>query len=106
MKRLWPQQASELLQVAKPPLLIDVRESWELEIVKLPNCLHIPLQSLPAKLDELPTDRPLMMLCHHGVRSLHACQFLESRGFSDVINVEGGIDAWARSIDPDLPVYT
>jgi len=87
------------------PALLDVREPWEYELCHLPGSLLIPLDQLPARVAELPEDRPLIVICHHGVRSLMAQQFLSRLGLVDVYNLTGGIAAWAHEIDPDMAVY-
>ncbi len=84
---------------------LDVREPWELEICRLPESLTIPLASLPGRLDTLPRDNPLVVLCHHGMRSERAVQWLRANGFGNAINLAGGIDAWARRIDPAMRTY-
>jgi len=85
--------------------LLDVREDWERQLVGLDDSLGIPMQQVPARLAELPADRPLVVLCHHGARSLRVVQFLRAQGFARATNLAGGIDAYARSVDPTLPTY-
>ena len=85
--------------------LLDVRESWELDICRFAEARHIPLEQLPARLDEVPDDRPLVVVCHHGVRSARAVVFLRRSGVRRAVNLEGGIDAWARVVDADMAVY-
>ena len=95
----------DLLRSERPPLVLDVREPWEREICALPGGLAIPMGEIPDRLSELPGDRPLAVLCHHGQRSWHVTNWLRSRGFSLASNVDGGIDAWARAVDPSVRVY-
>lgn len=85
--------------------LLDVREAWELDICGFADALHIPLADLPARLEEAPTDAPLVVVCHHGARSARATAFLRARGVRRAVNLEGGIDAWARRVDPAMAVY-
>ncbi len=85
--------------------VVDVREPWEHDIAQLSAATLIPLGDLPDRVDELPRDRDLALLCRSGVRSAMAVQFLEGAGFSRAYNVEGGILAWAEEIDPSLPRY-
>jgi rhodanese-related sulfurtransferase len=85
--------------------ILDVREPHEWDFVHLPESRHIPLRQLPALLDQLPKDRAIACLCHHGIRSRHAAELLHSAGFSEVCNIEGGIDRWAIEVDPALPRY-
>jgi rhodanese-related sulfurtransferase len=86
-------------------VILDVREPWELDICQLPDSLCIPLTSLPGRLEELPRDGTLVVLCHHGMRSAHAVQWLRANGFPQAVNLAGGIDAWARQIDPAMRTY-
>jgi rhodanese-related sulfurtransferase len=69
------------------------------------DLLHVPMNEVPARLAELPRDRPIACLCHHGVRSQQVALFLAQRGYTDVVNVAGGIDAWAHERDASVPVY-
>jgi rhodanese-related sulfurtransferase len=85
--------------------VLDVREAWELDICRLPKSLCIPLASLPGRLEELPRDGTLVVVCHHGMRSAHAVQWLRTNGFPHAVNLAGGIDAWARQIDPAMRTY-
>ena len=85
--------------------VLDVREPWEVEICSLAGAFSIPLQALPARFGELPTDKPLVVLCHHGMRSQQAVHWLRRNGLGNAINLAGGIDAWARQIEPSMGVY-
>lgn len=86
-------------------LLVDVREPYELEICRVAGAESIPLGDLPRRAASLPKDRHCLMLCHHGARSRNATEYLRAHGFSAVSNIAGGIDAWARRIDPSLRLY-
>jgi len=85
--------------------ILDVREPWELEIARFPDALAIPLMTLPARVAEVPTDGPVVVVCHHGMRSYQAMSWLRQNGVANAINLEGGIDAWARQIEPTMGVY-
>lgn len=85
--------------------LLDVRTSEELDEAAIVGALHIPLHELPGRHAELPRDKPIAVLCHHGVRSETAARFLDKAGFVDVMSVMGGIDAYALDVDPALPRY-
>ncbi len=87
------------------PLLLDVREPHELEISHLPNALNIPLGSLAARLSELDSAREMVVFCKGGTRSTRALELLVSAGFKKVKNLKGGINAWAKSVDTNLPLY-
>lgn len=84
--------------------LLDVRTPEELELAQLPQARHIPMDQIPARLAELNPQAAIAVLCHHGSRSMQVARFLERNGFTDVINVAGGIDAWAQ-MDTSVPRY-
>lgn len=85
--------------------LLDVREAWERELCSIEPCLGVPLGQLPDRVDALPKDRMLVVICHHGLRSLRATQWLRGQGFPSAVNLEGGIDAWADRIDRTMTRY-
>lgn len=87
------------------PLLLDVREPWEIAICALPGSTNIPMGEIPSRASELPTDREVVVVCHHGVRSLRVAHYLAERGYTRIYNLTGGVDAWANDVDPDFPVY-
>lgn len=86
-------------------LVVDVREPFELEIVQLSGAQHIPMRRIPEAVADLPADKPVLILCHVGGRSLRVTQFLRAHGRANVANIAGGIDAWAEQIDPTLARY-
>jgi len=87
--------------------LLDVRQPWEHALVALPDSQLVPLDELATRCDEVapPPGALLVTYCHHGVRSLQAAALLATRGHRDVVSLAGGIDAWAREVDPSLPRY-
>jgi rhodanese-related sulfurtransferase len=85
--------------------VLDVREARELDICRLEGALHIPMREIPAQTDNLPTDRLLVVICHHGARSQMVVDFLRSAGFDNVVNLDGGIDAWACDVDQSMLRY-
>jgi rhodanese-related sulfurtransferase len=95
------------------PVVLDVREPWELQTASVRadgfTLLHIPMREMPAKLADLQQshgpDHPIACLCHHGMRSLQVAHYLAENGFTQVVNVEGGIDAWSQQVDPTVPAY-
>ena len=95
------------------PLLLDVRETWETQQAPIApgnvsaqfDLVAIPMGELTRRLAELPTDRPIACLCHHGVRSQHVAQFLAQCGFDSVVNIAGGSEAWSCEADPGVPRY-
>jgi rhodanese-related sulfurtransferase len=82
-----------------------VREPWEIAIVSLPGTVNIPLNELPQRLAELDPKSELVVMCKAGARSRRAAAYLQTHGFDRVANLTGGIDAWARDIEPDMPSY-
>lgn len=87
------------------PLLLDVRESWEVEICCLPECVHIPMFSVPDRHSELMPEREIVVVCHRGARSMQVADFLDRNGFAKVYNLTGGVAAWAEEVDPSMATY-
>ena len=87
------------------PLLVDVREPWEWDTARLEGALHIPMRDIPARVAEIDRGREVVAICHHGGRSMQVAMFLEKNGFSKVHNLQGGVDAWSRTVDPAVPTY-
>lgn len=103
-----PQWPPERLVAARaealPLVLLDVRSDEEREYAAIPDSIHIPMQDVPQRIGDLPTDRPVVAYCHAGARSDAVARFLRERGF-DAVNLQGGIDAWSARIDPKVPRY-
>jgi len=85
--------------------LLDVREEDELRAAAIPWAAWIPMNEVPNRTAELPRDTPIVVMCHGGVRSAHVARFLEEMGFTNAVNLAGGIDAWSARIDPSVPRY-
>jgi adenylyltransferase/sulfurtransferase len=102
---ITPADLSSRLTGATPPLMIDVREPHELQISSIDGSINIPLGHLAARLSELDSAREMVLICKAGTRSARALELLVSAGFKRVKNLGGGINAWAREIDPALPIY-
>lgn len=94
---------------AKRAIVLDVREPWEAQLAHVQangfELMHLPMASVPARLNELPRDAAIACLCHHGGRSQQVAQFLSRQGFETVANIAGGIHAWAAELDPSIPRY-
>lgn len=105
LPEITPEALRDELAGADPPMLVDVREPNEWEIVHLPNAHLIPRAQLPDRLNELTGARRLVVYCRTGGRSSQATRLLLDLGFSDVRNLTGGITAWAEKVDPSLPTY-
>jgi rhodanese-related sulfurtransferase len=88
-----------------PPVVVDVRERWEFDFCRIEDSTCVPLGTLPQAIDELPPDRDIVLVCHHGVRSQHAAEWLHRAGFDRVHNLRGGVAAWAEEVDPAMPRY-
>jgi rhodanese-related sulfurtransferase len=98
-------ELADMRSAATEHAVLDVREARELDVCRLDDALHIPMAEVPARAEELPTDRLLVVVCHHGVRSQMVVDYLRSAGFDNAVNLDGGIDAWACDIDPSMPRY-
>jgi rhodanese-related sulfurtransferase len=98
-------ELADMRSAGKRHSVLDVREARELDVCRLDGALHIPMAEVPARAGELPTDRLLVVVCHHGVRSQMVVDFLRGAGFDNAVNLDGGIDAWACDIDPSMPRY-
>jgi len=94
-----------LRRAGQAHLVLDVREAEELEICRLEGALHIPMGEVPARIAELPRGTPLVVMCHHGGRSRMITGLLRRAGLDNAVNLEGGIDAWARQVDDSLRLY-
>jgi rhodanese-related sulfurtransferase len=103
---LDPEEVAEKLrQKSNRLLLLDVREDDERELAVIEPSLHIPMREVPQRLSELPKDREIVVYCHSGARSAMVAGFLEARGYREVANLSGGIDAWSMRVDPTVPRY-
>lgn len=85
--------------------LLDVREPWEVDVCAIPEALLIPMNEIPSRIDALPRDEPLVVMCHHGQRSMQVVMWLRHKGFANAINLAGGIDAWSQHVDSSVPRY-
>jgi rhodanese-related sulfurtransferase len=86
--------------------LLDVREPWDLTKASLEASKNIPMGEVPARAhQELDPDDHIVVVCHHGVRSLSVTNWLRQQGFEKVQSLRGGIDGWARTVDPKMPLY-
>ena len=87
------------------PVLLDVRENWEVETCKIAGSTHIAMHTIPARIEELDEEADIVCICHHGARSMQVAAFLERNGFARTFNLTGGIHAWALQVDGTLPKY-
>jgi rhodanese-related sulfurtransferase len=103
-----PQEAQNRLMKGSGALLIDVREPEEFALAKVEGSQLIPMQTVPAqlqKLEQMADDNTLLVLCHHGVRSLQVVTWLRRQGIENCYSVAGGIDRWSREVDGSIPQY-
>ncbi len=106
MRDLSPCQLRDHLAASDShPLLLDVREPWEFRICKIDGSQLIPMGQLPNSLNVLDPERETVVICHHGVRSRQVAMYLDYQGFKNVINLAGGVDAWARDVDRQMATY-
>lgn len=105
MRHLTVHELRKRLDQNNPLVLLDVREEWEMARCQLPGSTWIPMGQIMARASELDKNTETVVICHHGIRSWQVAKYLEREGFGDVINLTGGIDAWAREIDPAMPTY-
>lgn len=106
MQEITPAELKEYLAVAEPrPLLLDVREPHEWAICHIEGSRLIPMNRIPEASAELDPEQETIVICHHGARSARVAMYLKQIGFSKVLNLEGGIDAWAREINPAMQTY-
>lgn len=98
--------AAWLADASRPaPQLLDVREDWEWRIAHLADSIHLPMGRVPQEMTSIDPDRPLVCICHHGLRSRQVALFLEHHEFQSVYNLSGGVAAWAASVDPKMATY-
>jgi rhodanese-related sulfurtransferase len=100
-----PEEVKSKLDRGEVFTLLDVREPWEWDTAHLATAKHIPMNDMPARLEELDRQNPIVVYCHHGVRSLTVTQWLRRHGIENAQSMAGGIDAWSREIDRQVPLY-
>src|SRR5262245_47629017 len=105
VREISVQELAERLARGEASRLIDVRQPWEPDLAALPGSVLIPLNNLPGRADEIGPGAPIVVYCHHGIRSLSGAALLERLGFTDVASLAGGIDAWSLLIDAAVPRY-
>ena len=101
-----PEELHRRLQADEDIQLVDVREDLEFDYCHLPGSYLLPLGEVPRRAAEIRAEGPVVVICHHGVRSAQALGYLRQRlGRTNVVNLRGGVAAWAARVDPDFPTY-
>ena len=104
-KEISATHAAKLRESDPEVTFLDVREDSELAICRLEGALHIPMAEIPQRADSLPKDGSLIVVCHHGMRSANVQQYLEAKGFRNIMNLAGGIHGWALEVDTEMARY-
>jgi len=105
MDEITPQDLKRRLDASGAPLLLDVRQDWETKLCRLPNAVHIPIEEIESRTEELDPDTEIVVYCHAGVRSAAVADYLRQLGFKSVRNLAGGLDLWAQTVDPGMRRY-
>src|SRR5262245_54061133 len=100
-----PQDLKTRLDRQEPLVLLDVREDWETRLARLENATHIPIEEIEVRVDELNPEDAIVVYCHHGVRSAAVANYLRQLGYAKAVNLAGGLDSWAQTVDPSMRRY-
>ena len=100
-----PEGLKARLDRHEPVVLLDVRQDWETRLCRLENSTHIPIEEIELRVDELNPEDEIVVYCHQGIRSAAVAEYLRQLGFRSVKNLAGGLDHWARAVDPSMPRY-
>src|SRR5215468_7774857 len=104
-QEVTPAELKTRLEARTPLVLLDVRQDWETRLCRLPNAVHIPIEEIELRTEELDPAAETVVYCHQGVRSAAVAEYLRSLGFANVRNLAGGLDACARTVDPSMTRY-
>ncbi len=105
MDQITPQELKTRLDRNDRPFLLDVRQDWETRLCRLENAVHIPIEEIEVRTDELNPEDEIVVYCHQGVRSAAVAEYLRQLGFKNVKNLAGGLDSWARTVDSSMRRY-
>ena len=100
-----PEELRTRLAEKRPLVLLDVRDEWETRLCRLESSTHIPIEEIEFRTGELPPDDEIVVYCHHGIRSAAVADYLRGQGFARAVNLAGGLDLWARTVDPSMTRY-
>jgi rhodanese-related sulfurtransferase len=105
MQTILPEELKKRLDAGEKPILLDVREPWEFSICKIEGSVNISMSEPEKLISKLNANDEIIAICHHGMRSFQVCNYLENNDFNKVLNLDGGIDSWAKTIDTDMAQY-
>ena len=105
MQEISAKELKNLMSTDESVFLLDVRDEWEFETCQIAGTHNIPMADIASSIDGLDQACKTVVICHHGMRSHQVANFLEQQGFEDVLNLSGGIHAWAMEVDLDMPKY-
>ena len=105
MKSISPTSLKTKLDAGEKPRLLDVREAWEYDLCSIEDSTNISMSNIEQILNEFKPDDEIIVICHHGMRSFQVANYLEGNDYSNITNLEGGVDAWARTVDTDMAQY-
>lgn len=105
MEEITPQELKARLERREPLVLLDVRQDWETRLCRLEGATHIPIEEIEYRTEELNSEEAIVVFCHQGIRSAAVSHYLRQLGFSKAVNLAGGLDAWARTVDPTMRRY-
>jgi rhodanese-related sulfurtransferase len=105
MDQISPRELKARLDRGERPVLLDVRQDWETRLARLENAVHIPIEEIELRTEELDPADEIVVYCHQGVRSAAVAAYLREQGFARAVNLAGGLDLWARTVDPAMRRY-
>lgn len=105
MAEMTAKELKARLEGGQPPILLDVRQDWETKLCRLENAVHIPIEEIELRTEELDPKNEIVVYCHQGVRRDAVAEYLRGLGFANVKNLAGGLDFWARTVDPTMRRY-
>ncbi|MFQ5519962.1 MAG: rhodanese-like domain-containing protein [Candidatus Methylomirabilia bacterium] len=105
MEQITPQELKARLDRKDQLLLLDVRQGWELQLCRLAGAVHIPIEEIEFRTEELNPEEETVVFCHQGIRSAAVAEYLRQLGFKKAVNLAGGLDAWARTVDASMGRY-
>src|SRR5713226_6102532 len=104
-EEISPDELRARLEQKRPIVLLDVRDGWETRLCRLENSTHIPIEEIEFRTAELNAEDEIVVYCHHGIRSAAVATYLRGLGFAKAVNLAGGLDLWAQTVDPSMTRY-